>query len=150
MLLDLHPLVIHFPIALLSSAVLFDFIAVVFKKDELLITSWWIMLLGLFSSTFSIITGLIDDSLIGHLFTTFPLWENHGLMQIISILIFCSIFIWRTKQPVLFNSKKNSADIYIDRINKCCHFILWVSSWGNTIRTNLKKNSKNLIMNINF
>ena len=93
MFLDLHPLVIHFPIALLSSAVLFDFIAVVFKKDELLITSWWVMLLGLFSSTFSIITGLIDDSLIGHLFTTFPLWENHGLMQIISILIFCSIFI---------------------------------------------------------
>ena len=89
-----------------------NFIAVVFKKDELLITSWWVMLLGLFSSTFSIITGLIDDSLIGHLFTTFPLWENHGLMQIISILIFCSIFIWRTKQPVLFNSKKRTL-IYI-------------------------------------
>ena len=112
MFLDLHPLVIHFPIALLSSAVLFDFIAVIFKKNELLITSWWVMLLGLFSSTFSIITGLIDDSLIGHLFTTFPLWENHGLMQIISILIFCSIFIWRTKQPVLFNSKKRAL-IYI-------------------------------------
>ena len=38
MFLDLHPLVIHFPIALFSSAVLFDFIAVIFKKDELLIT----------------------------------------------------------------------------------------------------------------
>ena len=78
MFLDLHPLVIHFPIALFSSAVLFDFIAVIFKKDELLITSWWVMLLALFSSAFSIITGLIDDSLIGHLFATFPLWENHG------------------------------------------------------------------------
>ena len=108
MFLDLHPLVIHFPIALFSSAVLFDFIAVIFKKDELLITSWWVMLLALFSSSFSIITGLIDDNLIGHLFATFPLWENHGLMQIISILIFCSIFIWRTKQPVLFNSKKRA------------------------------------------
>ena len=112
MFLDLHPLVIHFPIALFSSAVLFDFIAVIFKKDELLITSWWVMLLALFSSAFSIITGLIDDNLIGHLFATFPLWENHGLMQIISILIFCSIFIWRTKQPVLFNSKKRVV-IYI-------------------------------------
>ena len=112
MFLDLHPLVIHFPIALFSSAVLFDFIAVIFKKDELLITSWWVMLLALFSSAFSIITGLIDDNLIGHLFATFPLWENHGLMQIISILIFCSIFIWRTKQPVLFNSKKRAL-IYI-------------------------------------
>ena len=35
MFLELHPLVIHFPIALFSSAVLFDCIAIVFKKNEL-------------------------------------------------------------------------------------------------------------------
>ena len=107
MFLELHPLVIHFPIALFSSAVLFDCIAIVFKKNELLMTSWWVMLLALLSSVFAIITGLIDDNLIGHLFTTLPLWDNHGLMQIISIVIFLSIFIWRTKQPNLFDSKKN-------------------------------------------
>ena len=107
MFLELHPLVIHFPIALFSSAVLFDCVAIVFKNNELLLTSWWVMLLALFSSVFAIITGLIDDNLIGHLFTTFPLWDNHGLMQIISIVIFLSIFIWRTKQPNLFDSKKN-------------------------------------------
>ena len=106
MFLELHPLVIHFPIALFSSAVLFDCVAIVFKNNELLITSWWVMLLALFSSVFAIITGLIDDNLIGHLFTTLPLWNNHGLMQIISIVIFLSIFIWRTKQPDLFDSKK--------------------------------------------
>ena len=106
MFLELHPLVIHFPIALFSSAVLFDCVAIVFKNNELLITSWWVMLLALFSSVFAIITGLIDDNLIGHLFTTLPLWDNHGLMQIISIVIFLSIFIWRTKQPDLFDSKK--------------------------------------------
>ena len=107
MFLELHPLVIHFPIALFSSAVLFDCIAIVFKKNELLMTSWWVMLLALFSSVFAIITGLIDDNIIGHLLTTFPLWDNHGLMQIISIVIFLSIFIWRTKQPNLFDSKKH-------------------------------------------
>ena len=107
MFLELHPLVIHFPIALFSSAVLFDFIAIVFKKNELFMTSWWVMLLALLSSLFAIITGLIDDNIIGHLLTTFPLWDNHGLMQIISIVIFLSIFIWRTKQPNLFDSKKN-------------------------------------------
>ena len=106
MFLELHPLVIHFPIALFSSAVLFDCVAIVFKNNELLITSWWVMLLALFSSVFAIITGLIDDNLIGHLFTTLPIWNNHGLMQIISIVIFLSIFIWRTKQPDLFDSKK--------------------------------------------
>ena len=107
MFLELHPLVIHFPIALFSSAFLFDCIAIVFKKNELFMTSWWVMLFALLSSLFAIITGLIDDNIIGHLLTTFPLWDNHGLMQIISIVIFLSIFIWRTKKPNLFDSKNN-------------------------------------------
>ena len=106
MFLDLHPLVIHFPIALFSSAILFDFISILYNKTELLNTSWWIMLLALISSFFAIITGLIDDNLIGHLNDISPLWKNHGWMQIISVIGFLFLFIWRSKKEDLFNSKK--------------------------------------------
>ena len=106
MFLDLHPLVIHFPIALFSSAILFDFVSILFNKTELLNTSWWIMLLALISSFFAIITGLIDDNLIGHLNDISPLWKNHGWMQIISVIGFLFLFIWRSKKEDLFNSKK--------------------------------------------
>ena len=60
MLVEWHPLFIHFPIALFSSAVLFDFISILFNKTELLIVSWWVMLLGFVSGVFAIITGFID------------------------------------------------------------------------------------------
>jgi len=106
MFLDLHPLVIHFPIALFSSAILFDFISILYNKTELLNTSWWTMLLALISSVFAIITGLIDDNLIGHLNDTSPFWNNHGWMQIISVIGFLFLFIWRSKKENLFNSKK--------------------------------------------
>ena len=106
MFLDLHPLVIHFPIALFSSAILFDFISILYNKTELLNTSWWIMLLALISSFFAIITGLIDDNLIGHLNDISPLWKNHGWMQIISVIGFLFLFIWRSKKEDLFNSEK--------------------------------------------
>jgi len=106
MLLDLHPLVIHFPIALFSSAVLFDYISIIYKKNELLVASWWVMLLALISSCFAIISGFIDDNLIGHFNDVSPFWENHSWMQIISVLGFLLLFIWRTKKINLFNSKK--------------------------------------------
>ena len=101
-----HPLFIHFPIALFSSAVLFDFISILFNKTELLIVSWWVMLLGLVSCVFAIITGFIDDNLIGHFNDISPFWQNHGWVQIISILGFLSLFIWRLKTPNLFDSRK--------------------------------------------
>lgn len=101
-----HPLFIHFPIALFSSAVLFDFISILFNKTELLIVSWWVMLLGFVSGVFAIITGFIDDNLIGHFNDISPVWQNHGWVQIISILGFLSLFIWRLKTPNLFNSRK--------------------------------------------
>ena len=106
MLLDLHPLVIHFPIALFSSAVLFDFISIIYSKNELLVASWWVMLLALISSFFAIITGFIDDNLIGHFNDVSPFWENHSWMQIFSVLGFLLLFIWRTTETNLFNSKK--------------------------------------------
>ena len=65
MISDWHPLVIHFPIALISSSVAFDFLYYIRKDDGLILASWWTMFFGLISSIFAIITGIIDDYLIG-------------------------------------------------------------------------------------
>ena len=105
MISNLHPLVIHFPIALFSVAILFDLLFLIYKIDDFLASSWWTMLFALISSLAAIATGIIDDTLIGHLTTTFPLWINHGVVQIFSCFIFLGLFIWRTKEPNILNTK---------------------------------------------
>ena len=112
MISELHPLVIHFPIALFSAAILFDVIFILTNKTENLLVGWWVMLLALISSAVAIATGIIDDTLIGHLGSFFPLWKNHGWVQILSILIFLLVFIWRTKSPYFYQSYRLSR-IYI-------------------------------------
>ena len=112
MISELHPLVIHFPIALFSAAILFDVIFILTNKTENLMVGWWVMLLALISSAVAIATGIIDDTLIGHLGSVFPLWKNHGWVQILSILIFLLVFIWRTKSPYFYQSYQSSR-IYI-------------------------------------
>ncbi len=98
---EIHPLVIHFPIAMLSSAILLDFIFVLSKREDLTQAGWWIMLLGLVSTAAGIATGIWNDTLIGHFGSTFPLWVNHGWIQIFSSIIFLGLFIWRTRVPKL-------------------------------------------------
>ena len=92
MITDLHLLVIHFPIALLSIAVLFDFLFYFTRKEDLIGASWWTMFFGVISCFVAVITGFVSDSLYEHLFSTFPLWENHGMVQIVSFLLFILLF----------------------------------------------------------
>ena len=92
MITDLHLLVIHFPIALLSIAVLFDFLFYFTRKEDLIGASWWTMFFGVISCFVAVVTGFVSDSLYEHLFSTFPLWENHGMVQIVSFLLFILLF----------------------------------------------------------
>ena len=98
MITDLHLLVIHFPIALLSIAVLFDFLFYFTKKKDLVGASWWTMFFGVISCFVAVITGFVSDSLYEHLFSTFPLWENHGMVQIVSFLLFILLFYMKIYQ----------------------------------------------------
>ena len=105
---NIHPLFIHFPIALFSAAILFDVIFILTNKTQNMEVGWWVMLLALISSALAVVTGIIDDKLIGHLGSVFPLWKNHGWVQIVSIFIFLLIFIWRTKSPYFYQSYRLS------------------------------------------
>jgi uncharacterized membrane protein len=96
---EIHYLFIHFPIALFSSAIVFDILYVLTRKNDLAQTGWWVMFTALVSAAGSITTGIWQDSLVGHFGSVVPLWVNHGWVQIFSCLIFLCLFVWRTKHP---------------------------------------------------
>ena len=111
MITDLHLLVIHFPIALLSVAVLFDFLFYFTQKQDLVGASWWTMFLGIISCFFALVTGFISDTLYDHLLSTWPIWDNHGAVQIFSFFLFFLLFYVKTyfhktidRFPVLYLS----------------------------------------------
>ena len=108
MMYDLHPLVIHFPIALFSAAILFDLLFLIFNNNDFYAGGWWTMLFALVASAAAIATGIIDDTFIGHLGSVYPLWLNHGLVQLFSCILFLTLFLWRTKDKSIFydNLKK--------------------------------------------
>ena len=56
---EIHPLLVHFPIALFSTGLLFDISSYVLEKDELETAGFYTMFLGLISGFFAIISGMI-------------------------------------------------------------------------------------------
>ena len=101
MITDWHPLIIHFPIALISTSVALECLHFILKRDDLLDASWWTMFFGLISSLAAVASGIIDDSLIGHFGAIWPLWQNHGAMQILTIALLSLFFYIKNSKPKL-------------------------------------------------
>ncbi|MFQ6608545.1 MAG: DUF2231 domain-containing protein [Fidelibacterota bacterium] len=106
---SLHPLFIHFPIALLSTSVLFDILGVLFRNKSLHYAGWWCLLVGVISSLAAIATGFIADSIYGHMANPIPLFQTHGVVQLLASFMFIGLLIWRIKEktelpvkPILF------------------------------------------------
>ena len=57
-LINIHPLFIHFPIALLLSSLAFYFFGNILKKEEFLVAGKWTLYFGTLAATVAVWTGL--------------------------------------------------------------------------------------------
>jgi uncharacterized membrane protein len=68
-----HPMLVHFPIALITVGFLFDVLSLVFKKEPCLSkTGFWLQLLGMVGAVFAFGTGY---------FLTSPMEGDAGIMR---------------------------------------------------------------------
>jgi uncharacterized membrane protein len=65
-MIEFHPAIVHFPIALLSIAALFAVISLFRKKDFFREVAFWNLLLGVIGAIAAALTGLIDEQNLTH------------------------------------------------------------------------------------
>lgn len=96
---NIHPLVIHFPIAFLMGAALFYFAAWIMKKDDFAKAGFWTLLLGTLSLAVSIGTGLYaEQGVMVHLSVRERILQPHK-NYMIATAILCSILtLWALVQ----------------------------------------------------
>ena len=56
---NLHPIFVHFPIAILALSVVFDLLSILLKKMDLERAGWWALLAGTVFLVAAIVTGLL-------------------------------------------------------------------------------------------
>ena len=112
---EIHPLIIHFPIALLSAGFLFDFSSYLLKKKSLEFAGWWNLILGMVSALCAIVTGLIADygSKPGLMEEPFPVHTNHGSLQIFASCIFVVLLFWRGRLQGTLPKKPKMILLYL-------------------------------------
>ena len=119
---EIHPLLVHFPIALFSTGLLFDILAHIVENDDLEAAGFYSMFMGLVSSFFAIISGMIkffEMGSISDIFNTNP--GYHGLIQLAATIFLFILFGVRIKYDV---------DIRFDGMKKNLYFLLHSLSVG--------------------
>ena len=95
---EIHPLFVHFPIALFATGLFFDLLAEILQKEELEQAGFWCMLMGLVSCLFANMTGLLaflEEGAISDL----PQFY-HALLIWLAIIFFAILFWVRIKFQV--------------------------------------------------
>jgi uncharacterized membrane protein len=107
---NLHPITVHFTIALFSLAVLFEILSLIFKKESFKNAAFWNLSFALPSAIASVLSGLYAESLVPHNEVIHGIIETHETFAIIVLSVIAVLFIWRIaaqgkyfrKLPALF------------------------------------------------
>ncbi len=92
---SLHPLLVHFPIALYSVGFLFDLTDSLLPNEGLAKAGWWNMLAATFFSILTVVSGFLADGLVGHMDNPFPIFKTHGSLQLLAVLLLSILFFIR-------------------------------------------------------
>ena len=107
----IHPLLVHFPIALFSTGLFFDILYRIFNKEELDHAGFWTMLMALISAPFTIMSGLI--AFMGQADSIRDLSEfTHAILMCTSILILMVLFWIRIKYQLDLRYSSTKRNIY--------------------------------------
>ena len=107
----IHPLLVHFPIALFSTGLLFDILSRLLNNEELDHAGFWTMLMALVSSPFTIIAGIFAFMEEGSWLDLYQF--QHGILAFISTLFLLVLFWARIKFQLDFRYSGLKRNIYL-------------------------------------
>ncbi len=92
---SLHPLIVHFPIALLLTALCLDIVALAFKRPGLHRVALWNLSLGTLGAATAVGTGLLAERIAKHSFEIWQIMELHERLGITTLILGLMVTGWR-------------------------------------------------------
>jgi uncharacterized membrane protein len=92
---NIHPLIVHFPIALLMSAALFYLLALIIRKDPFATTAFFLLVLGAISACVAAGTGLYaEDGVMVSFSVREHLLEHHEQLMLTTTGLSIILTVW--------------------------------------------------------
>jgi uncharacterized membrane protein len=104
---NIHPLVVHFPIALLSVFFVLDLVGTLVKKPQWRQVASSFLYLGTLAALFTVIAGLIAEDSVAHGGNIHAIMEKHEELGMAILSLATALSAWRLKHKGLFQGYLN-------------------------------------------
>ena len=111
-----HPMVIHFPIALLLTGVVVDLVALVSKRPQLHRIALWNLALGTLGAGVAVLTGLRAEDVAKHSFDIWRVIELHKRLGISTLILGLMTVSWRLKQRDRLTTRARTLTVLLTAI----------------------------------
>jgi uncharacterized membrane protein len=105
---NIHPLLVHFPIALLTAFFLVDVIGVIAKKPQWRYVASWLLYLGTIAAIFTVIAGLFAADSVEHGEDVHDIMKRHERIGIAVLSLSLFLSAWRLKRWGLHSASGNT------------------------------------------
>jgi uncharacterized membrane protein len=105
---NIHPLLVHFPIAFLSAFFALDVVGTLAKKPQWRSVASWFLFFGTIAALFTVIAGLIAAGSVAHGGNVHDIMERHEQIGLSVLALTSVLSIWRMKSGSLIRGGANS------------------------------------------
>ncbi|MFN0158854.1 MAG: DUF2231 domain-containing protein [Bacteroidota bacterium] len=92
---NIHPFLVHFPIALLTVSVLTDIVALAARRPSWHSFAWWLQIIGTVGMFAAVATGLQAEATVFIPEAAHALFELHEQLAFAGSAAFTVVFLWR-------------------------------------------------------
>lgn len=93
--MDLHPLLVHYPIALLPVAGLLECVGIITRRDDFSRAAWWNQLLGTIGLGAAAFTGIRAGEMANLSGLALETLDRHQQMAFVLTGLFAGLLLWR-------------------------------------------------------
>ena len=104
---NIHPLLVHFPIAFLSAFFVLDLVGTLAKKAQWRSVAGWFLYFGTVFALFTVIAGLIAADTVAHGENVHDIMEDHEHIGIAILSLAALLSAWRLKGGSLLQGAAN-------------------------------------------
>ncbi len=92
---NLHPMVVHFPIALLTSFLILEVLSIILKSESLKTGAAWMLYAGTLGAVAAVLAGFRAAASVGHDEVIHAIMETHEHLGLTVLLLAVVLSIWR-------------------------------------------------------
>lgn len=123
---NLHPFVVHFPIALLTVSFAFDLVAFLRQNEALGRTAWWMFATGVVGLIGAVVTGLLAERSITLPVAAASAFETHEQIAFLASTLYAILALWRLASRTYLPAGREQ--IYL-ALSFCGVLLIWAGAW---------------------